>query len=263
MSRRQKMLSSLVLLVFGFVVFQSQPVFAQRVQTISQSGNPYIPEPVRRKILARRRETKRLCDAAAKAMDRKDFARAEKLYRQAANVDRGSLAVWPALAEARDRQGKIAEAVTAYHTFLGPSIQKGSVLKAYPKPVMRYVVLLGLSDWPRAVRLYERTFGQVLHAPGQASLARRFDPNFPEPKRLEMMAHLGLALLWQRRGLSGLAAEQFREAAKIKTDRAVGLYYQGVGFQMQGCPDLAERAFRKAEALGRGPVKTAARAALR
>lgn len=263
MSRCQKVLSSPILLVLGFLIFQSRPVFAQESQTVSRSRNPYIPEPVRRKILARRRETKRLCDAAAKAMNRKDFARAEKLYQQAANVDRGSLFVWPALAEARDRQGKIAEAVTAYQIFLGPSIQKGSVLKAYPKSLMRYVVLLGLSDWPRAIRLYERTLGQVLPAPGQPALDARFDPSAPEPKRLETMAHLALGLLWQGRNFPWLAAEQFHEAAKRKPDIAVALYYEGVGFRTQGRPDLAIRAFRKAESLGHGPVETAARAALR
>lgn len=228
---------------------------------ISTRVRPYDPESA-----ARDREYERLLGLGYRAL-KDDPQKAEKYLRRALPLSIVPDDALYGLAQALERQGKTAEALSAYRSLTAPNTSWDSTLKREPQVLLHYSLAAAQTNsWPEVVTAYTAAATNLNKGGQQAglpALPTNFSPQMRRPADLAAMAHVGLGMAQAKRGKNDAALAEFAQAAKLRPNSPVAQFYHGYGLKAVGRPAEAKSAFAHAAASGRGAVKAAAEKELR
>lgn len=125
-------------------------------------------------------------------MEQKHYSQAENLFRKALALDNAESEAWLLLADVYERQGKLEEALPAYHRII---YGQGGSIGSDPVTRMRYVLALVRSNrYADAVQVYDKARYDASGSDDAALFPLRFATNNPEESRLQAAAHYVMGL---------------------------------------------------------------------
>lgn len=209
------------------------------------------------------------------ALSRNDYANAERLARQAINLDNGqNCGLWIDLARALDRQERTGEAFDAYSRAFNPPPGSGGT-STFPSDVAaeaRYGILCDENgQHEEAIRAYNEAVEHLNPVLVDVPLKVSSDPRSTPATQLKALLKVvqGLTLEEEStdsgRGHASLdASEAFQEAAQEQPNDPRVQFYLGRGLRKAGRFAEAQAALEKAARLDtEGTVKAAAAENLR
>jgi predicted Zn-dependent protease len=200
---------------------------------------------------------------AREEADKRRYARAESLLRQAITLDSTSAEAWLLLAEACEKQNKQTEALKAYHELVYSNEKGwGSSINSHITTRMKYILaLLRSNRWPEAVAVYEmvrKGDSQTNH--GRTTLDAAFDPNRREITRLQAVAHLVLGTVEPSWGPPSKAEQKkhIEEAVRLQPNMPAAQYAYAQMLVKEGNYEAAKAAYGKAATHADGELKAKA-----
>ena len=156
-----------------------------------------------------------------KALDQKRYPEAETLFRKAVAIQPENSAARLLLAEVCERQGKLEEALEAYHALVYAPDAMGDSIALDPTTRMRYVLALVRSNrYTEAVAVYDLARKQAVSAREESLLPLRFDANNPDENRLQAAAHyvMGVKRPEHRENTLGELRQHLEAAIRLAPD---------------------------------------------
>jgi len=167
------------------------------------------------------RHSDRVAQQGQTAMDQKRYQEAEKLFRKAIVVQPHNPLAWLLLAEACERQGKLEEALDAYHTIVYAPNGTGGSIGSDPVTRMRYVLALVRGNrYAEAVAVYDLAHKQAARQSEESFFPLRFDANNPDENRLQAAAHyvMGVTPPLHREAASAELRQHLEAAMRFAPD---------------------------------------------